>query len=60
MLLTEIPVQEVSSESTTYTREDGLRKSLLMMSTCSITSTERKRDSKRTNKEESFDSHNSL
>ncbi len=55
MLQTEIQLLEVSSESTIFTREDGLKKLPVMMSTSSITSTEKKRDLKRISKGENFD-----
>lgn len=54
-LPTEILHQEVTQESTTSTREDGLKRLPAMMSMSFITSTEKKRDLLRTLKEESSD-----
>lgn len=52
---TEILVQEVLFEFITFIREDGLKRSLLMMSTFFTTSTENRKGSRKTIKEESFE-----
>lgn len=49
----EILVQEVSLESITFIREDGLKKLPLMMSMFFTTNTEKPKVSKKTNQEES-------
>lgn len=51
--LIEILLQEVSLESITFIKEDGLKKSQLMMSMFFITNTEKLKDSKKTRQEES-------
>lgn len=51
----EILVQEVMLEFIMFIKEDGLKKLLLMMSMSFTTNTEKKKDSKKINKEESFE-----
>lgn len=52
----EILVQEVSLESITFIKEDGLKKLPLMMSMFFTTNTEKPKVSKKTNQEESCES----
>lgn len=60
MPLIEIPLQEVSSESITFIKEDGLKKLLEKMSMCFTTNIEKPRVSKKINQEENCENQKDL